>query len=109
SGGVAGQVGNVKDVIAAGADVVVEDRGDEHDAIQLHAVVAKHVCQGGRAGGAVGLADEELGRVPTLVGVEVALDEAVEGVQVLIDAGEVLGRGFAHGARVAGERSVDED
>ena len=106
---VAGQVGDVEHVIAAGADVVVEDRRDEHHAVQLHAIVAEHVGQRRGAGCPVGFTDEELGRVPALVHIEIALNEAVEGAQVLVHAGEILGGSFAHGARVAGKRRVDED
>ena len=75
----------------------------------MDAVVAQHVGQARRAERAVTLADEELGRVPALVHRQVAQDEAVKGLQVRVHAGEVLGHGLAHGARVAGERRVNED
>ena len=39
---------------------------------------------------------------------QVAPDEAIEGAQILIDAGEILRRPFTDGAGVAGERRIDK-
>ncbi len=98
SRGIAGQVEDVDAVVTGRADVVVQDRGDQHHAVQLHAIVAEHVGQRRRARGAIRFADQELRRVPALIHRQVANDEAIEGAQVLIDAGEILRRAFAHGA-----------
>ena len=50
-----------------------------------------------------------LGEFQRSVDGDVADDEAIEGLQVLIDAGKVLGTALADGAGKAGQRRVDED
>ena len=70
----------------------LQDRGDEHDAVQVQAVAVLQVAgEPGGAGGAVALADEELGREPAPVAGGVEPDEVADRLDVLFEAVELLG------------------
>src|SRR6202043_1572735 len=88
----------------------VEHGRDEVDAVEVHAVVRLQViAESGGAEGAVAFADEEFGRVPATVAVDIERDELREGFYILVDAPKLFVLCFADGAAVAGAYRVDED
>src|ERR1700732_1233497 len=110
--GIAWQIEDVSLIVAGveGNGAEVEDRGDQHDAVEIHAVVILQIVgEGGGAEGAVALADQEFGGVPAIVAADVDGDEFGEGLDVGIYAPEILVLGFADGVTEAGADGVDED
>src|SRR5208282_3102701 len=77
----------------------------EMDSIVLLQVVAEN----GGAEGAVAFADEEFGRVPTVVAADISDDELRERFGVFVDTVEIFFGGFADGVAVTGAHGVDED
>jgi hypothetical protein len=108
-GGIAGKIGLGIKVVARRVDVVVEDGGEQDDAVEGDAVVVERGDQSGGARVCRSSRRRGTWAGPALVHGDVAGDELVEGLDVLVDAGEVLGGALAHGAGEAGERRVDED
>ncbi len=97
---------------------VVEDGGQQHDAVAGDAVVLQPLDQARRARRAVGFAEQEFRRIPAIVLGDVALHETAERGDVLVRAPEALVRIrvlvlpvlFGRDAlRVARADRVDED
>src|SRR5258707_1975531 len=88
----------------------VEHGRDEVDAVEVHRVMRLEViAESGGAERAIAFADEEFGRVPTAVAVDIESDELREGFYILVDAPKVLVLCFADGTAEAGAHRVDED
>ena len=107
--GIRRQIGDVRGVVSVRANPIVQDGRQQGDAIELHAVVVERGHQRGRAWRSIGLAEEKLRGVPSLVQRDVADDELIKCTDVLIDTCEVLDRPLADGAREPRQRSIDED
>uniref|UniRef100_A0A0N4ZLE2 Glucosamine_iso domain-containing protein n=1 Tax=Parastrongyloides trichosuri TaxID=131310 RepID=A0A0N4ZLE2_PARTI len=108
-----GQGGDEAQLIAlgVGGQAEVEDRRDQQDAVDRDVGVAafQFIDDGGRTGGAIAFAADELGRVPALMRVQPDADELSDRLGVLGHA-PVVGRiGLAQGAAEAGADRVDED
>jgi len=88
---------------------VVEDRGLEHDTVEIDAVLVQPPRHHAGPRRAVGLAEQEFRRVPAVVKAEVSLDEVRNRARVGIDTPEVALDVRRHCGRVAGANGVDED
>src|SRR5277367_3340210 len=103
-GGVAGDVENVGQIIAGieGDGAEIEDGRDEHDAVDVNAVVLLQViAEGSGTEGAVTFADEKFRRVPAVVAIDIDVDELREHFDVLIYSPEIFILGFAYGVAEA--------
>ena len=110
-GRVAGQVERVRQVVAGieGDGLEVEDRGDQHDAAQVHAeAVLEARRERGRARAAVAFAGQKFRREPALFARDVEPDEVRGGLNVRFDVVERLRLDAGRGAAVAGADRVHE-
>jgi len=105
---IAGQVHDVFLVIAWNADAVIEDGGEQDDAVHLHAAILQGMYETRAAQGAVAFAKDEFGRVPAFVDGDIALDGAGKEVDVLIDAPKILAGGLAQRTRETCAHHVDK-
>ena len=105
-GRVGRQVPNEHGIAARSQGVVVENRRHQNDAIQLHPAGIERIRQRRRTRGAVGFAEQELGRVPPVVHRHVAMNELVERLHVLVGAGEVPDGPRSHRLRKPGAHRV---
>ena len=88
----------------------IEHGGDEHQAVEVHAVPLLQVSRKTRgARGAVGFARQEFGREPALIAGDVQADEIADGFDVLLEAVPVLRLLAFHGTAVACAHRVDEN
>ena len=105
-GRIGGQVPNENRVAARSHGEVVENRRHQNDAIQRHPAGIERIRQRRRTRGAVGFAEQELGRVPPVVHRHVALNELLERRYVLVGAGEVPDGPRPHRPRKPGAHGV---
>ncbi|CAM5188527.1 hypothetical protein CDEN61S_02435 [Castellaniella denitrificans] len=87
---------------------VVQDRGLQGHAVEVHAILVQDIGQHGAAGCAVGFAEQELGRVPAVVFGQVALDELLQRGGVLVHAPEITVLPRRDGRRIARPDRIDE-
>ena len=88
--------------------IPVEHIGQQHDAVQVDVLVLQRQRQPGGAHGAVAFAEDVFGRIPAIVLAEKLLNERGEGVDILIDAVEILVRVLAADPAKPGAGHVDE-
>ena len=86
----------------------IEDLRQQDHPVQVDALLLQDVRQHRRPGRAVALAEEIFRRVPAIVFAQKALDEAGEGVRVLVDSPEGLFLVLAVELSEAGAGHVDE-
>jgi len=110
-GGVGGQEEGVGQVVAAveAGGLVLQDGGDEDDAVAGDAAVDEPAGKAGGAEGAVAFAGEVERRAPAVVLAEIEADEFADAGDVARHAPELLAEFGAGGAGVAGADGVDED
>ena len=111
-GGIAGQQAHILHLVALilGFQPEIEDGGDEDDAVERDIIIlpVQLIGHGGRAGGAIGFAAEELGCVPAVVLVQPQADELRDGLGIAVNAPEVFGIGLAQGMAPAGADRIDK-
>ena len=88
---------------------IIQNRRLQRYAVQVDSVLVQHPAEHAAAGGAVGFAKKEFGRVPPVVRGQITLDELLERACVLVDAPKipVLVRGDRR--RISRADGIDED
>ena len=110
-GGVAGDVENVRQVIAGieGDGAEIQDGRDQHDAVDVNAVVLLQIIsERGGTEGAVTFADEKFRGVPAIIAIEIDVDELREHFDVLVHAPEIFILGFGDGVAETSADGIDE-
>ena len=87
---------------------VVEDRRLQRNAVQVDAVLVQLVREHAAACGAVRFAEQVFRRIPAVVLRQVALDELLQRIRILVDAPEVAILVRRNRSRIAGADRVDE-
>ena len=88
--------------------VPVQNVGEQDDAVQIDVMLLQRQREARGAHRAVAFAEDVFGRIPAIVFAQELLDERREGVDVLIDAVEILVRILAADPAEAGAGHVDE-